>query len=77
MIRVGVKYEGTELLVIVENPNQSYKRGFRSYRPKSGMFGVTPAAEAEAFARAHADANDWTEKFRKAGLPAELVEVMS
>jgi hypothetical protein len=75
-IRVGVKSEGNEHVVVVENDRVGYRQLFQSYRAKAGPFGVSPAASAEAREKALDDAKDWAVKFKAAGLKAEVVEVI-
>ncbi len=75
-IRIGVKSEGNEHTVVVENDRVGYRQLFQSYRAKAGPYGVAPVDAMAAREKAVVDAQDWAAKFRAAGLKAEVVEVI-
>ncbi len=76
-IRIGVKAEGVEHTVVIENDRVNYRQMFAVYQVKQGPFGESAGAYAEARAKALADAEDWAAKFKAAGLKVELVGFLS
>jgi len=68
MVNIGVQQNGDDFFAVINNPSINYRLVGAAFRARKDF---------DAYGRAVADAKDWQAKFVKAGIKANLVDVVS